>query len=290
VTKALGEAPLRLEAARYRYAGAGDWALDGIDLEVQPGKVLAVVGANDAGKSTLCLVASGLAPSVIGGHLEGSVRLDGRETRELKPYEAAQRCGVLFQNPLNQLSGTVPTVWEEIAFGPRNLGLDLATIVERVETALAALRIGHLAARDPARLSGGQAQLVALAAVLALRPKSLVLDEPTSQLDPEGTRLVGDAIQRIAREGRSAVLVVEHKTGLLSEIADDALVVDAGRVHSSGPIDRILGDPAIADLGIDPPPVVRLRRALDGADVAPTTIAKVIDVAVAASRRREGAA
>jgi energy-coupling factor transport system ATP-binding protein len=286
---ALGEPPLRLEAARYRYAGARGWALDGVDLEVQPGKVLAVVGANDAGKSTLCLVASGLAPSVIGGHLEGSVRLDGRETIELKPYEAAQRCGVLFQNPLNQLSGTVPTVWEEIAFGPRNLGLGLAAIVERVEAAIAALRIGHLAGRDPARLSGGQAQLVALAAVLALRPKSLVLDEPTSQLDPEGTRLVGEAIQRIAREG-SAVLVVEHKTGLLSEIADDALVLDAGRVHSSGPIDRILGDPAIADLGIDPPPLVRLRRALEEATVEPKTIARVIDVAVAASRRREGVA
>jgi energy-coupling factor transport system ATP-binding protein len=285
----LGEAPLRLEAARYRYAGARAWALDGVDLEVQPRKVLAVVGANDAGKSTLCLVASGLAPSVIGGQLEGSVRLDGRETIELKPHEAAQRCGVLFQNPLNQLSGTVPTVWEEIAFGPRNVGLDLAAVVERVETAIDALRIGHLAARDPARLSGGQAQLVALASVLALRPKSLVLDEPTSQLDPEGTRLVGEAIERIAGEG-SAVLVVEHKTGLLSEIADDALVLDAGRVHSSGPIDRILGDPAIADLGIDPPPVVRLRRALAEAKVAPKTIASVIDVAVAASRRREGAA
>ena len=288
MTKALGEAPLRVEAARYQYAGARDWVLDGIDLEVQPGQVLAVVGANDAGKSTLCLVASGLAPSVIGGRLEGSVRLDGRETVELKPHEAAQRCGILFQNPLNQLSGTVPTVWEEIAFGPRNLGLDLVAIVERVETAIAALRIGHLAARDPARLSGGQAQLVALAAVLALRPKCLVLDEPTSQLDPEGTRLVGEAIQRIAREAGSAVLVVEHKTGLLSEIADEALVLDGGRVHSRGPIEPVLADPAIAELGIDPPPVVRLRRALDDASVAPKTIARVIDVAVAASRRREG--
>ena len=155
---------------------------------------------------------------------------------------------------------------------------------------IAALRIGHLAARDPARLSGGQAQLVALAAVLALRPNSLVLDEPTSQLDPEGTRLVGEAIHRIAREGGSAVLVVEHKTGLLSEIADDALVLDAGRPHSSGPIDRILSDLAIADLGIDPPPVVRLRRALDEAHLEPKTIAHVMDVANAASRRREGAA
>jgi len=279
----LKEPPLRLEGARYRYAGAQAWVLDGIDLVVQPGRVVAVVGANDAGKSSLCLVASGLAPAVIGGHLEGSVRLNGRETVELKPYEAAQRCGILFQNPLTQLSGTVPTVWEEIAFGPRNLGLDLATILERVEAALASLRIGHLAARDPARLSGGQAQLVALASVLAIRPRCLVLDEPTSQLDPEGTRLVGDAIRRIADESGSAVLVVEHKTALLTEIADEALVLDAGRVRARGGVDEVLGDPSNVVLGIDPPPLVRLRRALESAGAPAATIKQVVEAAQTAA-------
>lgn len=273
------EPPLRLEGVRYRYAGAHAWVLDGIDLVVQPGRVVAVVGANDAGKSSLCLVASGLAPAVIGGRLEGSVRLGGRETLELKPHEAAQRCGILFQNALTQLSGTAPTVWEEIAFGPRNLGLDLGTIVERVEAALTSLRIGHLAARDPARLSGGQAQLVALASVLAIRPPCLVLDEPTSQLDPEGTRLVGDAIRRIADEAGSAVLVVEHKTALLTEIADEALVLDAGLVHARGGVDEVLGDPSIVALGIDPPPLVRLRRALESAAAPAATIKRVVEVA-----------
>lgn len=283
-------APLQLAGARYQYAGAGDWVLDGVDLEVQPGRVVAVVGPNDAGKSTLCLVASGLAPSVIGGRLEGSVRLDGRETRELKPFEAAQRCGILFQNALNQLSGTAPTVWEEIAFGPRNIGLDLASIVERVETAIASLRIEHLATRDPGRLSGGQAQLVALAGVLALRPHSLVLDEPTSQLDPEGTRLVGDAIRRIARDAGSAVLVVEHKTGLLTEIADEAVVLDAGQIRASGPIDTVLGDPHIAALGIDPPPAVRLLRALRDVNVPAPTIARVMEAATASRTQPDGRA
>jgi energy-coupling factor transport system ATP-binding protein len=259
------------------------WALDGVDLEVWPGRVTAVVGANDSGKSTLCVVASGLAPSVIGGKLEGTVQLGGRDTRDLQPSEAAQLCGVLFQNPLTQLSGTAPTVWEEIAFGPRNVGLDLAAIVERVDSAVVALRIGNLVERDPARLSGGQAQLVALAAVLALRPRSLVLDEPTSQLDPEGTRLVGDAIRRIAREAGSAVLVVEHKTGLLSRIADDALVLDAGMVVAGGPIAEILDDPRLVELGIDPPPVVRLRRALENADVGRRTIARALRAAAEAT-------
>ena len=276
---ATATAPLRLAGARYQYAGSREWALDGIDLEVLPGRVTAVVGANDSGKSTLCLVASGLAPSVVGGKLDGTVELDGRDTRELKPYEAAQACGVLFQNPLTQLSGTVPTVWEEIAFGPRNVGLDLPSIVERVDAAVTALRIDDLVARDPARLSGGQAQLVALAAVLALRPRSLVLDEPTSQLDPEGTRLVGNAIRRIARETGSAVLVVEHKTGLLSRIANEAIVLDGGKLVASGPIDEILEDPRLVELGIDPPPAVRLRRALEQAGVDRRTIARAVRVA-----------
>jgi energy-coupling factor transport system ATP-binding protein len=271
--------PLQLTGARYQYAGSTDWVLDGVDLEIATGRVTAVVGANDAGKSTLCLVASGLAPGVIAGQLEGSVRLGGRETRDMKPYEAAQRCGVLFQNPLTQLSGTAPTVWEEIAFGPRNVGLDMDAIVERVEEAIASLRIEHLAARDPVRLSGGQAQLVALAAVLALRPACLVLDEPTSQLDPEGTRLVGEAIRRIARVAGSAVLVVEHKTGLLTEIADDGIVLHAGRVVAAGPIAQVLADPAIVDLGIDPPPAVRLRRALEDARVPAATVARAVAAA-----------
>jgi energy-coupling factor transport system ATP-binding protein len=276
--------PLKLARARYQYAGAREWALDGIDLEVRPGRVTAVVGANDSGKSTLCLVASGLAPSVIGGKLEGTVQLDGRDTRDMAPSQAAQLCGILFQNPLTQLSGTVPTVWEEIAFGPRNVGLGLAEIVQRVDAAVAALRIEHLVARDPGRLSGGQAQLVALAAVLALRPRSLVLDEPTSQLDPEGTRLVGDAIRRLAGEAGSAVLVVEHKTGLLSRIANDALVLDAGKVVANGPIDKILDDPRLVELGIDPPPAVRLRRALEEARVDRQTIARAVRAAADATR------
>jgi energy-coupling factor transporter ATP-binding protein EcfA2 len=241
--------------------------LDGIDLDVSTGHVVAVVGPNDAGKSTLALVASGLAPLVIGGKLEGSVRLGGRETRELAPHEAAQRCGVLFQNPSTQLSGTAHTVWEEVAFGPRNLGFDLAEIVTRVEQSLATLRIGYLAPKDPTRLSGGQAQLVALASVLALRPACLVLDEPTSQLDPEGTRLVGEGIRRLAGETGSAVLVVEHKTGLIVDVADRAIVLSAGRIVAGGPAREVLASPEVAVLGVDPPPAVRLRRALEAGGV-----------------------
>jgi energy-coupling factor transport system ATP-binding protein len=257
---------IELRGVGYRYAGAPRAALAGIDLMLAPGEVLGLTGANDAGKSTLCLVAAGLAPAVIGGHLEGSVAIDGAPTSALKPFELAQRCGILFQNSITQLSGTSRSVWEEVAFGPRNLGLELADVVGRVERALAALSIGDLVERDPQRLSGGQAQLVALASVLALQPRYLVLDEPTSQLDPQGTRLVGEALRALVDDG-TAILLVEHKTDLLARLATSVAVIDAGRIVRAGPTDDVLADPTIADLGVQPPPAILLQRAADAAGV-----------------------
>ena len=258
---------LQLAGASFRYPGAPQPVLSAIDLSVEPGEVVGVAGANDSGKSTLCLVAAGFAPVTVGGHLDGSVTLDGVETVSLKPFELAQRCGILFQNSVTQLSGTSRSVWEEIAFGPRNLGLPLPEVVERVETALAALGIGALGARDPQRLSGGQAQLVALASVMALRPRYLILDEPTSQLDPQSTRLVGDALAAVASTGSTGVLLVEHKTDLLARMAKRVAILDAGRVALSGPTDDVLADPRLPDLGVEPPARVTLRLAADQAGV-----------------------
>lgn len=250
---------LRLEAVRYAYPAGRSAALDGIDLELEAGRVLGVIGPNDAGKSTLALAASGLAPRFVGGRLDGSVRLGDRDTRDLAPHEAAQRCGLLFQDPETQLSGTARTVFEEVAIGPRNLGLDLDEVLRRVDSALGRLGIAELEARDPARLSGGQAQLVALAAVLALEPPLLALDEPTSELDPDGTRLVGDALRRLAGERGTAIIVTEHKTGLLRAIADDVVLLDAGRVVTSGVASKVLADPILLEHGVAPPPPIERR-------------------------------
>jgi energy-coupling factor transport system ATP-binding protein len=255
---------VQMRGATYAYAGTKATVLEGVDLDVEPGRVVAVVGPNESGKSTLCLVAAGLAPAAIGGRLSGSVVLDGQESATLKPYEAAQRCGILFQNPATQLSGTSATVWEELAFGPRNLGLSIDEVAERVEEAMTTLQIGGLAERDPHRLSGGQAQLVALASVVALRPSMLVLDEPTSQLDPAGTRLVGDALARLAASG-TAILLVEHKTGLVERVADQVVLLVGGRIETVGPAAMVLADQRIDEFGVDPPPSARITRALAAA-------------------------
>lgn len=266
---------LVLTGVTYRYAGTQKPALRDIDLRVERGEVVGVAGASDAGKSTLCLVAAGLAPGTVGGTLTGSAEIDGAATMSLRPFELAQRCGLLFQNSVTQLSGSSRSVWEEIAFGPRNLGLPLAEVVERVEAGLAALQIEALASRDPLRVSGGQAQLVALASVLALRPAYLVLDEPTSQLDPEGTQLVGDALAGLAVTAGTGILIVEHKTDLLARLTQRMLVLHAGRVALAGTTDAVLADPTLRALGVEPPSLVTIGREaaaagihLDPADLA----------------------
>jgi energy-coupling factor transporter ATP-binding protein EcfA2 len=256
---------IELAAVRYRYAGSQTAALGPIDLRVEPGRVVGVAGANESGKTTLCLVAAGLAPAVIGGTLDGTVHFDGVDTAALKPHELAQRCGMLFQHAATQLSHTTATVFEEVAFGPCNLGLPIEAVLERVWWALGVVGIEALAPRDPARLSGGQGQLVALASVLALRPRYLVLDEPTSELDPAGTELVAAALVRIAHETGAGILLVEHKTDVLSAIADEVIVLDVGSVAISGAAATTLGDPRLADLGVEPPSRVRLEREIRSA-------------------------
>jgi energy-coupling factor transport system ATP-binding protein len=254
---------LALKGVSYRYAGASAMTLRGIDLELAPGRVLGICGPNAAGKSTICLVVVGLAPLTIGGTLEGSVTIDDLDTRTATQHEAAQRAGILFQEPSTQLSDASPTVWEEVAFGPRNLSLPLDEVVERTWAAIDALGIADIAERDPSRLSGGQAQLVALAGVLALRPAYLVLDEPTSQLDPEGTRLVGEALVHAVQATGAGILIVEHKTDLLAQLCDEVAVLDAGAIVRHGPTDEVLADPMLEELGVAPPAAVRLRRAVE---------------------------
>jgi len=259
---------LHLDSVTYRYAGAVREALRDVSLEIGPGHAVGIAGASEAGKSTLCLVAAGLAPQTIGGRLEGRVTVDALDTSATPPHVLAQRCGILFQQPATQLSATASTVWEEVAIGPRNLGLALDEVIERTWAALAVLAIEHLADRDPDRLSGGQMQLVALAGVLAMRPAYLVLDEPTAQLDPAGTAMVGRAIEGLAENGAS-ILIAEQKSDLLAALCHRIIVLDAGRVVGEGSPEEVLADERLDEWGVDAPAPVRLRRALSAAGLQP---------------------
>lgn len=259
---------LRFESVSYRYAGAAGQALKGIDLELEPGRVVGLVGANGAGKSTLCLCAVGLAPVVIGGELLGRVLIDDLDTSTAPMHQLSQLAGILFQESATQITSGTPSVWEEIAFGPRNLALPLDEVVARTWSAVEALRLREIVDRDPNRLSGGQAQLVALASVLALGPRYLVLDEPTSQLDPLGTKLVGETLAEAARSTGAGVLIVEHKTDLLTRMCDEILVMSGGAIVARGAPKDVLESASIKDWGVAPPDDVTLRRAADAAGVA----------------------
>lgn len=250
---------LALDGVSYRYAGAPHSSLTEVSLELHDGEVLGLVGASESGKTTLCLVASGLAPRTVGGTLTGRLLLDGADTAPLAMHQLAGRLGIAFASPASQLSGVAGTVYEEVAFGPMNLGLPLHEVIARSDAALGALRIESLGERDPARLSGGQQQLVAIAGLLALAPAHLILDEPTAQLDPAGTAMVAEALARLVAGGAS-ILVAEHKTDLLADICSRVAVLDAGQVVLVGPAREVLADPSLPQLGVAAPAAVRLER------------------------------
>lgn len=255
---------LTLERVSYRYAGASRKSLRDVDLSLADGEVVGVVGPSEAGKSTLALVVSGLAPRSIGGALQGRLLIDGEDVADRPMHEMAVRVGICFQNPQTQLSQVSDTVFEEVAFGALNLGIDRLEVVRRVTAALDALGIADLAERDPRRLSGGQIQLVAVAGLLAMRTRHLVLDEPTAQLDPEGKRLVADALLSLAATG-TAMLIGEHDTDMLARLCARVVALENGAVALLGGATEVLASPEMERLGVQSPAPVRLRRALDRA-------------------------
>lgn len=220
---------LELRSVSYRYPGYRALALRDVSLRIDDGEVVGLVGRNEAGKSTVCLVASALATASIGGELTGDVLVDGTTMRGRRPHELAEHVGIVFSDPASQLSGVAGTVFEEVAIGPVNLGLPVAETVARARAALAAVGIEELAERRPDRLSGGQAQLVAIASMVAMRPRTLVLDEPVAELDAEGRRLVGEALRSLARTG-TALLVAEHDLELLAALGARIVTIDEGRI------------------------------------------------------------
>jgi len=266
---------LQLTGVSYRYAGYKNEVLHDIDLRLADGEIVGLVGPNEAGKSTLCLVASGLAPASVGGSLRGELTIDGQATAGWSTHELAERVVVGFQNPNTQRSGIAATVFEEIALGPMNLGLDVPETVERTREAIGLLRLEGIIRRDPTRLSGGQSQLVAIASLLAMRPRHVILDEPTAQLDPAGTRLVGEALRSLAATGTS-LLIAEHKTDLLDGLCSRIVAIDGGRIVTNGSPAAVFDDPRLMEIGVEPPSRARLSRALAAGGFDPTVVAEAL--------------
>nr|MDO8091255.1 ATP-binding cassette domain-containing protein [Candidatus Sigynarchaeota archaeon] len=247
---------VEFENVSFSYPDTHEPAIRGINLEIEAGEFLGVVGASGSGKSTLCMCINGLIPRFFSGELVGTVRVFGRETGRFKPGELTKLVGMVFQNPDSQLFSS--TVENEVAFGPENLMIPKEEILRRVNSSLERVGISDLRLRSPENLSGGEKQLVAIASTLAMEPDVLVLDEPASQLDPQNRELVLNTIRCLHEEGMTVILV-EHDTETLAEFADRIIVMKNGRIVCDGAPEEVFTDRTLLDAaGLLPPPVTRL--------------------------------
>ena len=231
----------KLENVSYQYPLENRKVLKNINLDIKKGEFWAVIGKNGSGKTTLCSILRRFVPDFYKGELTGKITLEGKELEEYSQKEIVQKIGFVFQNPFTQISGVKDTVFEEIAYGLENLGLEREVIISEVEKILKLLEIEKLRDRNPYDLSGGQKQRVALASIIAMNPDILVIDEPTSQLDPKGTEDIFKIINLMANEGKTIILV-EHKLELIAEYAQNILVFDEGEIILSGKAEEVLNN------------------------------------------------
>lgn len=223
-------------------------ALEQVTLSIAPGECVLVTGPSGCGKSTLARVLCGLIPKAIPAQVTGQVVLQGDGGTALdilnQPVPVvAQQVGMVFQRPATQLFHL--RVEQEVAFGPRNLGLSEEEVQSRTEWALAAAGIAHLRSRRPDELSGGQKQCVAIASVLAMRPRVLILDEPTASLDAGNTRLVMDTLQTLRRQYGLTIVLIEHRLAEALHIASRLILMDGGRIVADAAPEQLLADQAL---------------------------------------------
>ena len=240
---------IEVHGLTYTYPGTASPALRDISFQVEAGQLVAVIGANDAGKSSLCLALAGLIPALFHGQMQGEVTVCGMDTRHHSPGQFAGRVGLVLQNPANQLSGMRYTVYEEVAFGLENLGIPRAEMPGRVEHALQQVGLVGLGERSPYTLSGGQQQRLALASILAMQPAVLVLDEPTAMLDPQGSQAVFEIIFQLIRAG-TTVIIAEHHLEWIASYADRVIALAEGSVFLDGMPGEVLSSTRMLQAGI----------------------------------------
>lgn len=244
----------------YRYRGQEKPALDGVDLEVAEGEFVVVMGPSGAGKSTLCTTLNGLVPHFFRGRMEGEVEVRGRSTREGKVGEFAREVGLVFQDFEAQLFST--NVALEVAFGPENFAVERDEMVRRVESVLGRVRLDGFEGRQPATLSGGQKQRLAIASVLAIEPRVLCLDEPTTDLDPVGKLGIFEIASELKERDDVTLIVVEHETEETLD-ADRIVILRDGHIVADRPAREVLRDVELLEESrIMPPGVARFFHEL----------------------------
>lgn len=236
----------------WQYLNTEQPALDAVNLDIYEGEFVGIIGPNGAGKTTLALSMDGLIPGQYHGVKQGTVKVMGKEVEDYPRGQLQRQVGVVFSDPEAQF--TAMTVEDELVFGLENLGLGIPEIRERLEWVTELTALKPLLPKPPYEISGGQKQRVALAAVLAMMPKVMVLDEPTSMLDPISRKRIFEVLGRLKREQRNTIIVIEHSLENLIPLADRMILLSEGKVALQAPTRAFFQEIALLlEKGIYPP-------------------------------------
>jgi energy-coupling factor transport system ATP-binding protein len=252
---------IKIEGMAFRYDGASEYALYDMSLGIREGDFIGIIGPSGAGKSTLTYVLNGVVPYHYRGDFYGRVEICGMDAVKEGPENLSKYVGSVFQDIEGQLLSSV--VEDEILFGLENFGIPREEIESRMEYALETAGVSGLRHRDMSSLSGGQKQKVAIASIMALRPKVMVLDEPTGELDPQSSRRVFETLREMNERHGVTIVIVEQKIMMLCEFAGRLAVMDGGRILAEGPVRDVLRrSEALEEAGVNIPRVTTLSRRL----------------------------
>ena len=245
----------------FRYDSNQNWILKDLNFKINTGDFVGIVGPSGSGKSTLSLTFNGIIPHMINGDIRGEIYVKGNDIKDMKVHELSQKVGIVLQDPESQLFSM--TVEDEVSFGPEELGLPPDKIKERLKWALDVTGLQDMENKFPEDLSGGEKQRLAIAASLSMKPDILVLDEPTSQIDPKGTEEVLSVIKELNEQGITIILI-EHETNFLSRHANKILALNNGRLKYVGSTRKFFeNEELVRDLNIRIPTYVEISYLLD---------------------------
>lgn len=270
----------RLREVSFRYRGRDGFALSDVTLEIEEGECVLLTGPSGSGKSTLLRVLSGLIPHFYEGELRGTVEVLGADTREVRPNRLARKVGSIFQFPEDQIVAS--KIWRDVAFGLENLVLPREEILRRVEEYLAKVGLAEERDRDAFTLSGGQIQRLAIAGVMAMEPRLMLLDEPASELDPAARQDVLGLISKTLTGGARSVVLADHRLDDVVPLVDRIIVLSDGAVVSDGPPAEVLYTDDVEGLGVEIPDVIKVAKLLAAMGLVlprvPLTIADAADL------------
>ena len=279
---------IHFENVTYSYPGTEEPALREIDLSIMPGEYVAILGLNGAGKTTLGLCVNGVVPTMLGGTLEGTVTVGGLDVEDYPVREMAKLVGMVFDNPEFQMSQL--SAAEEVALGLENAGVPYEDMIRIIPETLALVGLSGFEERSPLGLSGGQQQRLAIAAVLAMKPQILIMDEPTSNLDPIGKHEVFEIAAKLNKEAGMTVIVIEHEVEVMAKYADRVIVIEHGRVVMNGTPAEIFSQvDKLTEMGLRAPEAAVLAELLRAKGLWTGPTPTTTEPAVAAVRKLIGA-